>query len=323
LFVCQIYVDDIIFGSTNKSFCDEFSKIMTDRFDMSTMELLTLFLGFQIKQAKEETFISQTKHTRDIIKKFGMDKANLIKTPMGTIGYLNLDLGGTLVDQKVYHSMIRSLLYLCASRLDIMLSVCMSTRFQAAPKDCHLKAVKRIMSYLVLTPNLGLWYPKGFRFELLGYLDADYAGCKVDRKSTSVTCQFLGRSLVSCYSKKQNSVVLSTVEAEYVAASSCCAQLLLMRQTLKDYGYTMNHIPLLCDNESAIKIPYNPCEHSRTKHRDIRHHFLRDHAIKGDIVMSHVGTDDQLADIFTKPLDEKRFRELQSELNIIDFRNLA
>jgi alkyl hydroperoxide reductase subunit AhpC len=127
----------------------------------------------------------------------------------------------------------------------------------------------------------------------------------VDRKSTSRTCQFLGRSLVSWSSKKQNSVVLSIVEAEYVTVDSCYAQLLWMRQTLKDYGYTMNHIPLICDNESAIKIAYNPCEHSRTKHIDIRHHFLRDYAIKGDIVISHVGTDDQLADIFTKPLDEK------------------
>jgi hypothetical protein len=323
LFICQIYVDDIIFGSTNKSFCEEFSKIMTDRFEMSMMGVLTFFLGFQIKQVKEGTFISQTKYTHDILKKFGMDKAKPIKTPMGTNGHLDLDLGGTSVDQKVYRSMIGSLLYLCASRPDIMLSVCMCARFQAAPKDCHLRAVKRIMRYLVLTPNLGLWYPKGSRFELLGYSDADYAGCKVDRKSTSGTCQFLGRSLVSWSSKKQNSVALSTAEAEYVAAGSCCAQLLWMRQTLKDYGYTLNHIPLLCDNESAIKIAYNPCEHSRTKHIDIRHHFLRDHAIKGDIVISHVGTNDQLADIFTKPLDERRFRELRSELNIIDSRNVA
>jgi hypothetical protein len=162
--------------------------------------------------------------------------------------------------------MIRSLLYLCASRPDIMLSVCMCTRFQAAPKDCHLRAVKKIMRYLVLTPNLGLWYPKGSHFELLGYSDADYVGCKMDRKSTSGTYQFLGQTLVSWSLKKQNSVALSTTEAEYVTASSCCAQLLWMRQTLKDYGYTMNHIPLLCDNESAIKIAYNPCEHSRTKH---------------------------------------------------------
>jgi hypothetical protein len=129
------------------------------------------------------------------------------------------------------------------------------------------------MRYIVLTPNLGLCYPKGSCFELLGYLDVDYARCKVDRKSTSRTCQFLGWSLVSWSSKKQNSVALSTAKAEYVTAGSCCAQLLWMRQTLKEYGYTMNHIPLLRDNESAIKIAYNTCEHSRTKLIDIWHHF--------------------------------------------------
>jgi hypothetical protein len=213
LFVCQIYVDDIIFGSTNKSFCGEFSKIMTDRFEMSMMGVLTFFLGFQIKQAKEGTFISQMKYTRDILKMFGMDKANPIETPMGTNGHLYLDLGGTSVDQKIYRFMIGSLVYLYASRPDIMLSVCMCARFQATPKDCHLKAVKRIMRYLVLTPNIGLWYPKGSHFELLGYSDADYTGCKVDRKSTSETCQFLGWSLIPWSSKKQNFVVLSTAEA--------------------------------------------------------------------------------------------------------------
>jgi hypothetical protein len=110
---------------------------------------------------------------------------------------------------------------------------------------------------------------------------------------------------------------------EYVAIGSYCAQLLWMRQTLKDYDYTMNHIPLLCDIESAIKIAYNPCEHSRIKYIDIRHHFLRDHYIKGDIVISYIGTNDQLADIFTKPLDEKQFHELRSELNIIHSQNVA
>jgi hypothetical protein len=166
------------------------------------------------------------------------------------------------------------------------------------------------MRYLVLITNVGLWYPKVSHFELLRYSDADYAGCKVDRKSTSEICQFLRRSLVSWSSKKQNFVTLSTAEAEYVTAGSCCAQLLWMRQTLKNYGYTMNHIPLLCDNESTIKIAYNSCEHSRTKHIDIQHHFLRDHVIKGDIVISHIGTNDQLTDIFTNLFDEKQFREL-------------
>src|SRR5438105_1096634 len=217
--------------------------------------------------------------------------------------------------------MIGSLLYLCASRPDIMLSVCMCARFQAAPKECHLVAVKRILRYLIHTPTLGLWFPKGSSFDLLGYSDSDYAGCKVDQKSTTGTCQFLGRTLVSWSSKKQNSVALSTAEAEYVAAGACCAQPLWMK--VSDYGYELSKIPLLCDNESAIKLANNPVQHSRTKHIDIQHHFLRDHEAKGDIAIRHVRTDKQLANIFTKPLDESRFCALRSELNILDSHNMA
>jgi len=323
IFVCQIYVDDIIFGSTNQVFCEEFSRIMTKRFEMSMMGELKYFLGFQIKQLKEGTFISQTKYTLDMLKKFDMEKAKPINTPMPTNGHLDLDDKGKAVDIKVYRSMIGSLLYLCASRPDIMLSVCMCARFQANPKECHLVAVKRILRYLVHTPNLGLWYPKGSKFNLLGYSDSDYAGCKVDRKSTSGTCQFLGRSLVSWSSKKQNCVALSTAEAEYIAAGACCAQLLWMRQTLRDFGCQFTKISLLCDNESAIKLANNPVSHSRTKHIDVRHHFLRDHEAKGDIEIRHVSTEKQLADIFTKPLDETRFCALRSELNILDSRNVV
>jgi hypothetical protein len=155
-----------------------------------------------------------------------MKNAKPIKTPMGTNGHLDLDTGGKTIDQKVYRSMIGSLLYLCASRSNIMLSVCMCARFQANPKEVHLKAVKIIMRYLVYTPKFGLWYPKGSTFDLIGYSDVDYARCKIDRKSTSGTCQFLGRSLVSWTSKKQNSVALSIAEAEYITARHCCAQLL-------------------------------------------------------------------------------------------------
>jgi hypothetical protein len=162
-----------------------------------------------------------------------------------------------------------------------MLSVCMCARFQANPKEVHLRAVKRIMRYLVYTPKFGLWYSKRSAFDLIRYSDVDYAGCKIYRKSTSGTCQFLGRSLVSWASKKQNSVALSTTEAEYIAAGHHCAQLLWIRQTLRDYGYKLSKVSLLCDNESAIHMADNPVEHSRTKHIDIRYHFLRDHQQKG------------------------------------------
>jgi len=203
IFICQIYVDDIIFGSTDEKFCEEFSRIMTKRFEMSMMGELKFFLGFQIKQLKEGTFLCQTKYTSDMLKKFDMDDAKPIKTPMSLNGHLDLNEDDKPVDQKVYRSMIGSLLYLCASRPDIMLSVCMCASFQANPRECHLMAIKRILRYLVHTPNLGLWYTKGSTFNLLGYSDLDYAGCKVDRKSTTGTCQFLGRSLVSWSSKKQ------------------------------------------------------------------------------------------------------------------------
>jgi hypothetical protein len=183
-------------------------------------------------------------------------------------------------------------------------------------------AVKRILRYLVSTPCFRIWYPKGSTFDLIRYSDSDYAGCKVDRKSTSETCQFLGRSLVSWSYKKQTSMALSTVEAEYVAVEQCCAQLLWMRQTLWDFGYNMSKVPLLCDNESTIHLPDNPVEHSRTKHIDIRHHFSRDHQQRRDINIYHISTENELADIFTKPLDEKRFCRLRSELNVLDSCNL-
>ena len=322
LFVCQIYVDDIIFGCTDQRYSDEFAYMMSEEYQMSMMGELKFFLGLQIRQQRNGIFISQEKYLKDVLRKFGMQDCKGVKIPMPTNGHLCTDENGIDFDQKVYRSMIGSLLYLCASRPDIMLSVCMCARFQATPKESHHKAVKHILRYLAHTPTLGLWYPKGSAFDLIGYSDSDYAGDRVDRKSTSGTCHFLGRSLVCWSSKKQNCVSLSTAEAEYIAAGSCCAQLLWMKQTLKDYGVNMKNVPLFCDNESAIKIAHNPVQHSKTKHIQIRHHFLRDHVLKGDISIEHVKTEEQLADIFTKPLDEKRFSKLRCELNILESSNV-
>ena len=165
--------------------------------------------------------------------------------------------------------------------------------------------------------------PKRIKLQACRVLDSDWAGDKVDRKSTSGGCQFLGCSLVSWSSKKQSCVSLSSTEAEYVAAGSCCAQLLWMRQTLKDYGVTCDKVPLWCDNESAIKISLNPVQHLKTKHIEIWYHFIWDHIRRGEIELNYVNTYDNLADIFTKPLDEARFRELRHELDIIYLSNVA
>ncbi|KAI3758119.1 hypothetical protein L6452_05669 [Arctium lappa] len=149
-----------------------------------------------------------------------------MKNPMATGSKLHADLEGKSVECKLYREMIGSLLYLTASRPDIMFATCLCARFQANPKESHLYAVKRIFRYLKGTKNLGLWYPENSGFDLMAYTDSDYGGCKLDRKSTSGRCQFLGGKLVSWTSKKQNCVSTSTEEAEYVAAASCYSQVL-------------------------------------------------------------------------------------------------
>ena len=219
--------------------------------------------------------------------------------------------------------MIGSLLYLTASRPDIMFSVGLFARFQSNPKESHLTAVKRILRYISGTKNLGLWYPKGSHLDLLSFSDADWAGCSIDRKSTSGTCHFLGFALVSWFSKKQNSVALSTAEAKYISAASCCAQVLWMRQTLHDYGLSFSYTPIMCDNTSAINLSKNPVLHSRTKHIEIRHHLLRDHVQRGDIALEFICTEKQLADIFTKPLALERFSFIRRGLCLIDISKIA
>ncbi|KAJ9545054.1 hypothetical protein OSB04_024761 [Centaurea solstitialis] len=317
LLLVQIYVDDIIFGSTNPELCTKFSKIMETEFEMSMMGELNFFLGIQVKQNPDGIFINQSKYIKDMLKKFNMTDCSPIKTPMPTGNLLGPDLAGKSVDQKIYRSMIGSLLYLTATRPDIMFATCFCARFQANPKESHLAAVKRILRYLKGTPELGLWYPKDSSFELISFTDSDYGGCKLDRKSTSGSCQFLGDKLVSWTSKKQNCVSISTAEAEYVAAASCCSQVLWMKTQLLDYGYKLKRVPIYCDSESAIAITSNPVQHSKTKHIDIRYHFIKDNVEKGNIEMFFVQTDYQLADLFTKPLDEKRFNFLVSKLGML------
>ena len=199
-------------------------------------------------------------------------------------------------------------------------SVCLCARFQASPKESHMQEVKRIFRYLKGRDDLFLWYPRKTSFKLVGYSDADYAGHVIDRKSTSGMAQFLGSCLVSWGSKKQNSVALSTAEAEYVAAASCCSQVIWIKYQLEDYGINLETVPIRCDNTSAIEISKNPVFHSCTKHIHIRHHFMRDNVELGLISMGHVRTEDQIADIFTKALDRRPFEHLRLLLGMITFK---
>nr|GEV82794.1 retrovirus-related Pol polyprotein from transposon TNT 1-94 [Tanacetum cinerariifolium] len=290
LIIVQIYVDDIIFGSTYQEMCDDFAKIMHDEFEMSMMGELNFFLGLQIKQLEDGIFFNQSKYIKEMLKKYGLEDSKPMKTPLPTETKLTKHVEGESVDNTKYRGMIGSLLYLTASRPGIMFSVCLCAHFQEDPKTSHLEAVKRIFRYVKGTMHLGLWYPKGSGIETIVYADSDHAGVYVDRKSTS---------------------------AEYVSARKACQQALWMKQALVDYDIRLDDIPTMCDNKGAIDLSKNPVQHSHTKHIEIRHHFLRDNVQKGNVSIEKVSLEDNIADILTKPLKREPFNYLRLGLRMI------
>nr|GEU87480.1 hypothetical protein [Tanacetum cinerariifolium] len=285
ILVVQVYVDDINFGSTHPRYIQLFSDLMKSRFKMSMMEEMTFFLGLQVNQSPCGIFINQSKYVFEILNTYGMESCDPIGTPMEIKDKLDLDQNGTSVVATKYRSMIGALMYLTSSRPDIVHATCLCARYQGKPIEKHLKEVKRIFRYLWGTVNTGLWHTKDSGFELTGFLDADYAGCKDTFKSTFDGAQFLGEKLVSWSSKKQDCTALSNAEAEYVSLSA-----------------------------SSIAISCNPVQHSRTKHIAVRYHFIKEHVEKGSIELYFVKTDYQLADIFTKALPADRFNYLVRRL---------
>jgi hypothetical protein len=318
ILLIEVYVDDIIFGSTDDRLSQKFAKDMHNEFEMSLLGELSFFLGLQIRQRNQGIFISQTKYIREMLKRFGMEDCKPVITPMQTSCKLRKDDDSKSTDQRKYRSMIGSLLYVTTSRPDVMQEVGQVARFQAAPKESHVLAVKRIFRYLKGTKEFGLWYPKGKDLSLIAYTDVDWAGCIDDRRSTSGATFYLGECLVSWLRKKQSSISLSTAEAEYIATTTCCTQVLWMKQTLTDIQVEYDEpIPIYCDNTSAINISKNPMMHSKTKHIPIKYHFLWEQVAEKNIRVEYVGTKEQVADIFTKPLPREAFEYLRQRLRVI------
>ncbi|GJS81602.1 putative ribonuclease H-like domain-containing protein [Tanacetum coccineum] len=286
IMLVQVYVDDIIFGSTKKSWCDDFEALMKSRFQMSSMGELTFFLGLQVKQKEDGISISQDKYVAEILKKFDFASVKIASTSIETQKPLTKDEEAVDVDVHLYRSMIGSLMYLTASRPDIMFAVCPCSRFQVTQKTSHLHAVKRIFRYLKGKTKPRLWYPRVSSFDLEAYSDSDYAGANLDRKSTTRGCQFLGRRLISWQCKKQTIVATSTTEAEYVIAANCCGQNLVF--------------------------------HSKTKHIEIRHHFIRDAYEKKLIQVLKIHTDDNVVDLLTKSFDVSMFNFLIVNIGMLN-----
>ncbi|GJX83882.1 putative ribonuclease H-like domain-containing protein [Tanacetum coccineum] len=284
ILLVQVYVDDIIFGSTKKSLCVEFEQMMHKRFQMSSMRELTFFLGLQVQQKEDGIFISQDKYVADILKKFDFTTVKAASTPIETNKALNKDEEAKDVDVHLYRSMIRSLMYLTASRPDIMFAICACARFQVTPKTSHLHAVKRIFRYLKGQPKLGLWYPRDSPFDLEAFSD----------------------------------IANSTTEAEYVAAANCYRQVLWIQNQMLDYGFNFMNTKIHIDNESTICIVKNPVFHSKTKHIEIRHHFIRDSYEKKLIQVIKIHTDHNVADLLTKAFDVSRFNFLIASIGLLN-----
>ncbi|GKA12443.1 putative ribonuclease H-like domain-containing protein [Tanacetum coccineum] len=274
----QVYVDDIIFGSTKKSMCTKFKEVMHKRFQMSSMGELTLFLGLQFDFCSIKTTTTPIESNKPLVK----------------------DEDGVEVDVHEYRSMIGSLMYLTASRPGIMFAVCACARFQVTLKASHLHAIKRIFRYLKHQPKLGLWYPRDSPFELEAFFNSDYAGANLYRKSC----------------KKKTIVANSTTEAEYVAAAHCFGQVLWIQNQMMDYGFHFMNTKIHIDNESTICVVKNPVYHSRTKHIEIRHHFIRDCYEKRLIDVLKIHTDSNVADLLTKGFDVTRFNFLVISMDL-------
>ncbi|GKC62362.1 copia protein, partial [Tanacetum coccineum] len=201
---------------------------------------------------------------------------------------------------------------------DIMFNVCLCARFQEDPKTSHIEAAKRIFRYIKGTMHLGLWYPKESDIETIVYADSDHAGYYVDRKSTSGICTFMGCCLTSWFSKKQTALAIFTTEAEYVSTRKACQQALGIKQALVDYGICLDDIPIMCDNKGAIDLSKNPVQNSSTKHIKFRYNFLRDNVQKGNISIEKVPSEDNIADILTKPFKRESFNYLRLGLGMME-----
>ncbi|KAL0293379.1 UNVERIFIED_CONTAM: Retrovirus-related Pol polyprotein from transposon RE1 [Sesamum radiatum] len=315
--IVSLYVDDLIYTGNNEKMIHDFKEDMMKTFEMSDLGLMHFFLGIEINQEKEGIFICQKKYTETLLKKFKMESCKTVTTPLVTGEKYKKEDGSEKVDGSIYRSLIGSLLYLTATRPDIMFATSLLSRFMQSPSQVHYGAAKRILRYLQGTKDFGIWYKSTNDAKLVGYTDSDWAGSADDMKSTSGYTFSLGSGIFSWASKKQATVAQSSAEAEYIAAAAASNQATWLRRILEDMGEKQEEpTTIYCDNKSAIAITKNPVQHNRTKHIDIKYHALREATTRGEIELKYCSTEEQLADMFTKALPRDKFEELRMKIGV-------
>lgn len=290
---------------------------MMRTFEMSDLGLMHYFLGIEINQEENGIFICQKKYIENLLKKYKMHGCNAVATPLITNEKLQKEDGSPKADASSYRSLIGSLLYLTTTRPDIMYATSLLSRFMQSPSQIHYGAARRILRYLQGTIDYGIWYRTSPNSKLFGYTDSDWAGSVDDMKSTSGYAFTIGSGIFSWSSRKQESIALSSAEAEYVAATSSACQAIWLRRIFEDMGeHQPDSTEILSDNKSAIAMAKNPVFHNRTKHIAIKHHFLREVSANKEIELKYCKTEEQLADIFTKALPRPRFEFLRNLLGV-------
>jgi transposase InsO family protein len=315
-----VYVDDLIITGTDTQAVLDFKEQMKQLFRMSDLGLLSYYLGIEVVQAHGQITLCQKNYVEKILEIAGMSNCNSSRIPMECRLKLRKKDDAERADKTLYRSVIGSLRYLVNTRPDIALAVGIASRFMEDPTATHWALVKQILRYVQGTSSHGCKYRRGEGEPvLLGYTDSDHAGDLDDRKSTSGVLFFLGNNIVSWSSQKQSVVAQSSCEAEYIAAGAgACQGVWLSRLIGELSGKAPAKFRLLVDNISAIALCKNPVHHDRSKHIDIKFHYIRSCYEKGKLDVDHVRTEEQLADILTKALGYVRFIELRRLLGVID-----
>jgi hypothetical protein len=301
--ILLLYVDDLFLTGEEKLIV-ECKRRLASEFEMKDLGLMHYFLGLEVWQSPERIFLNQGKYTVESLKRFDMLECKPMKVNLKLL----VDTSSDLIDATLYKQIIGLLMYLMNTRPDICFSVNTLSQFLVEPRHVHLVAAKHVMRYLKGTLDCGLSYDRDHNFTLSGYTDSDWAGSVVDRKITSGCCFSFGSTMISWQSRKQSSIALSTAEAEYIAACSASCEAIWLRKLLTSlFDLEMEATTILCDNQSYIKMTENHVFHDRSKHIEIRYHYIRDMVQRGALKLLYVSTDEQVADVLTKPLSRVKF----------------